>query len=117
VGLLSRQVGEAVGPAGARELVAQGALLVDVRDGWEWAAGRAPGARQVPLDELAARLGELPGDRTVVVMCRSGNRSAHATAMLRGAGVDAVNLTGGLRAWSAVGLPLVTDGHGPGRVA
>jgi rhodanese-related sulfurtransferase len=53
VGLLSRQVGEAVGPAGARELVAQGALLVDVRDGWEWAAGRAPGARQVPLDELA----------------------------------------------------------------
>jgi rhodanese-related sulfurtransferase len=37
--------------------------------------------------------------------------------MLRGAGVDAVNLEGGLRAWSAAGLPLVTDGHGPGRVA
>jgi rhodanese-related sulfurtransferase len=60
---------------------------------------------------------ELPRDRKVVVVCRSGNRSAHATNMLRGAGVDAVNLDGGLHAWSAVGLPLVTDGHEPGRVA
>jgi rhodanese-related sulfurtransferase len=116
VGLLSRQVGDGVDPAGARELVAQGALLVDVRDGWEW-AGRAPGARHVPLDELPARVGELPRDRTVMVVCRSGNRSAHATAMLRAAGVDAVNLDGGFRAWSAAGLPLVTDGPEPGRVA
>jgi rhodanese-related sulfurtransferase len=56
-------------------------------------------------------VGELPRDRTVVVVCRSGNRSAHATTMLRGAGVDAVNLDGGLRAWSATGMPLVTDGR------
>jgi len=53
----------------------------------------------------------------VVVVCRSGNRSAHATTMLRGAGVDAVNLDGGLRAWSATGFLLVTDGREPGRVA
>jgi rhodanese-related sulfurtransferase len=52
-----------------------------------------------------------------MVVCRSGNRSAHATAMLRAAGVDAVNLDGGFRAWSAAGLPLVTDGPEPGRVA
>jgi rhodanese-related sulfurtransferase len=117
VGLLSRRFGGGVDSAGARELVAQGALLLDVREGWEWAAGRAPGARHVPLDELATRVGELPGDRTVVVVCRSGNRSARATAMLRGAGVDAVNLEGGLRAWSAMGLPLVTDSHEPGRIA
>lgn len=120
MGLLSKRSGESadgVDPAGARELVAQGALLVDVREAWEWAAGRAPGARHVPLDQLPGRVGELPRDRTVVVVCRSGNRSAHATTMLRGAGVDAVNLDGGLRAWSATGLPLVTDGREPGRVA
>ena len=117
MGLLSRRFGDGVDSAGARELVAQGALLVDVREGWEWAAGRAPGARHVPLDQLATWVGELPRDRTVVVVCRSGNRSAHVTAMLRGAGVDAVNLEGGLRAWSAAGLPPITDGPEPGRVA
>ena len=108
---------DAVDPAGARELVAQGALLVDVREAWEWAAGRAPGARHMPLDQLPGRLGELPRDCKVVVVCRSGNRSARATRMLRVAGVDAVNLDGGLRAWSASGSALVTDGQGPGRVA
>lgn len=120
MGLSSKRSGDSadeVDPVVARELVAQGALLVDVREDWEWAAGRVPGALHVPLDELASRAGELPRDRTVVVVCRSGNRSAHATAMLRDGDVDAVNLDGGLRAWSAVGLPLVTDGQKAGRVA
>jgi rhodanese-related sulfurtransferase len=120
VDLVSRKSGgsgEGVDPAEARGLVAQGALLVDVREGWEWAAGRAPGALHMPLDELVSRAAELPRDRTVVVVCRSGNRSAHATAMLRDGGVDAVNLDGGLRSWSAQGLPLVTDGQKAGRVA
>jgi rhodanese-related sulfurtransferase len=116
VGVLSRRFGEGVHPTQARELMAQGALLVDVRGAWEWTAGRPAGAHHVPLDQLAARMDELPRDRKVVVVCRSGNRSAHATTMLRGAGVDAVNLDGGLHAWSATGLPLVTDGHEPGRV-
>ena len=117
MGVLSRRFSDGVHPTEARELMAQGALLVDVREAWEWAAGRAPGAHHVPLDRLAARMDELPRDRRVVVVCRSGNRSAHATTMLRGAGVDAVNLDGGLHAWSAAGLPLVADGHEPGRVA
>ena len=117
MGLLSRRFGDGVDPAGAREFVAQGALLVDVREGV--GVGRRPSARGPSRSARSAgpAVGELPRDRTVVVVCRSGNRSAHATAMLRGAGVDAVNLEGGLRAWSAAGLPLVTDGHGPGRVA
>jgi rhodanese-related sulfurtransferase len=97
--------------------VAQGALLVDVREPWEWSAGRVAGARHVPLGQLPKRADELPRDREVVVVCRSGNRSAHATRMLQGAGIDAVNLYGGLRAWSAAGLPLVTAGREPGRVA
>ena len=117
MGLLSRLSGGGVDPAGARELVAQGALLVDVREGWEWAAGRVAGARHVPLDQLPRRAGELPRDRKVVVVCRSGNRSAHATRVLRGTGVDAVNLDGGLQAWWGAGLPLVTGGREPGRVA
>ena len=117
MGLLSRRFGDGVDSAGARELVAQGCAAR--RCPGRLGVGRGPsaGARHVPIDQLATWVGELPRDRTVVVVCRSGNRSAHATAMLRGAGVDAVNLEGGLRAWSAAGLPLVTDGHGPGRVA
>jgi rhodanese-related sulfurtransferase len=92
-------------------------LLVDVREAWEWALGRVAVARHIPLDELRRRAGELPRDRKVVVVCRSGHRSARATRVLRSAGVDAVNLDGGLRAWSAAGLPLVTGGREPGRVA
>jgi rhodanese-related sulfurtransferase len=114
---LSSRTGDDVGPAEARELLARGAVLLDVREAWEWDAGRAPEARHVPLDQLPARIDELPRDRPVVVVCRSGNRSAHATSMLCGAGVRALNLGGGMRAWSAAGLPVTTDGHQPGRVA
>ena len=96
--------------------VAAGALLLDVREPDEWQAGHAAAAVFVPLGEVAARVGELPRDRSVVVICRSGARSARATAFLRAQGVDAVNLAGGMRAWATAGFDVVTDAGGPGRV-
>jgi rhodanese-related sulfurtransferase len=64
-----------VGPREADDLVRSGAVLLDVREPSEWQAGHAPGARHVPLGKLEAKLGVLPRDRQVVVVCRSGNRS------------------------------------------
>jgi rhodanese-related sulfurtransferase len=78
------------------ELV-DGVQLVDVREPFEVAAGTLPGFVNIPLGELAARVGELDPSRRVLVLCRSGNRSGHAAHWLAGQGfVDVVNLTGGM---------------------
>ncbi len=105
-----------VPPAEAEELARAGAVLLDVREPEEWSAGHAPGALHVPLGQLAARLGELP-DATMVVVCRSGARSAMAAQALIGTGRDARNLAGGMHAWAAAGLEVVTDAGTPGAVA
>lgn len=97
--------------------VGAGAFLLDVRNPDEWDAGHAPAATLVPLGALGDRVAELPTDRRIVVVCRSGARSARATEALVGAGYDAVNLAGGMQAWAALGLPVVTDAGGPGTVA
>ena len=112
-----RRAVEQVAATDAHRLHADaGALLLDVREPAEWRAGHAPGAMHVPLRSLDAR--ELPaGLAVVVVVCRSGNRSNVAAAQLAAAGVDARNLAGGLHAWAAAGLPVVTDDGGPGTVA
>lgn len=77
-------------------------LVVDVREPDEFASWAIPGARNVPLSTLEAQLGSVPRSGPVVVVCASGARSARATALLRAAGVDAANLTGGMAAWSGV---------------
>lgn len=87
------------------------AMLLDVREDDEWRAGHAPAARHVPLGELVLRLDEVPADTTVYVVCRSGWRSAGVTAYLNANGWDAVNVDGGMRAWSASGREMVAD-HG-----
>ena len=97
--------------------VEAGAFLLDVRNPDEWEAGHAPAATLVPLGVLADRVAELPTDRRIVVVCRSGGRSARAAEALVGAGYDAVNLIGGMQAWAELGLPVVTDAGGPGAVA
>jgi DMSO/TMAO reductase YedYZ molybdopterin-dependent catalytic subunit/rhodanese-related sulfurtransferase/glyoxylase-like metal-dependent hydrolase (beta-lactamase superfamily II) len=91
----------------ARSMIDHGALLLDVREPDEWAEGHAPQALLVPMGEVHARLAELDADRRVVVVCRSGGRSAAITDTLRAAGYDAVNLTGGMCAWTAAGLPTI----------
>jgi len=82
--------------------------VVDVRepDEWNGELGRIPGARHLPLGELRARLAELPRDRPVVAVCRSGGRSAEASLILEQAGFSrAANLSGGMIRWHALGLP------------
>ncbi|MEZ5144270.1 MAG: rhodanese-like domain-containing protein [Acidimicrobiales bacterium] len=108
--VLSRLLGPrtvAVGATEARDLQRDGAVLLDVREQHEWDSGHVPKARHVPLGQLYGSIDDLPADRTIVVMCRSGNRSGRATKVLAKAGYDAVNLAGGIQAWRAAGLPVV----------
>lgn len=86
-----------------------GAFVLDVREPDEWAAGHIPGATLVPLGQLAARIGELERDQRIVVVCRSGNRSAQGRDILLGAGFPAVtSLDGGMTDWQAAGMPVET---------
>lgn len=93
----------------AAELRDDGAFVLDVREPDEWVDGHIPGAVHIPLGELAGRAGEVPADRTVVVVCRSGNRSAQGREILRAAGLPRVtSMAGGMLDWAAAGLPVVT---------
>ena len=89
------------------------APLLDVREEQEWAAGHAPTARHLPMSELTARLGELPDDDPLYVVCRSGGRSARVVAYLAAQGYPAVNVDGGMQAWSAQGRAVVADAGAP----
>jgi rhodanese-related sulfurtransferase len=100
-----------------RELVTSGAFLLDVREADEWVAGHAPEAQFLPLRELPARIDQLPRDRRIVAVCRSGARSGRATEFLNARGFDVVNLAGGMQAWEAAGFPVETDDGSPGTVA
>jgi rhodanese-related sulfurtransferase len=106
----------AVGPEEARALLDSGADLLDVREIDEWQAGHAPDAVFIPLGEVPSRTDELAADRRIVAICRSGSRSERATRFLRAQGFEVVNLTGGMRAWAAAGLDVVTDDGRPGTV-
>lgn len=81
-----------------------GVLLLDVREPAEWAEGHAPNAFHQPLGRLDPA--QLPKVGAVLVICRSGNRSARATQALIDAGIDASNVSGGMNAWNAAGLPI-----------
>lgn len=100
----------------ARQALADGAVLLDVRERDEWRAGHAPQARHVVLNQLEDQLGDLPTDRPIVTVCRSGRRSAIAAKLLTRHGYQATNLTGGMNAWAAAGMPVVTNGGKPGQI-
>ncbi|RME09604.1 MAG: rhodanese-like domain-containing protein [Ardenticatenia bacterium] len=84
-------------------------VIIDVRTVQEWAEdGHIPEARHIPLSQLGARVNEIPRDRPVVIVCRSGNRSQMACEALARGGFDNVqNLAGGIIAWKRAGLPTV----------
>ena len=87
------------------------AVLIDVRDTWEWGTGHADHARHIPLKELPARLAELPGTAPVYLICASGNRSEKAAQFLRQAGfARPINVRGGTKAWRDAGLPMARKG-------
>jgi rhodanese-related sulfurtransferase len=86
----------------------QGVFILDVRTPAEWQEYHVPGSTLIPLDELPSRLDEVPRDQEVVVVCRSGNRSATGRDMLRQAGFTQVtSLAGGLSQWRSQGYPTV----------
>jgi rhodanese-related sulfurtransferase len=93
--------------------------IVDVRELWEWQAGRIDGAVLIPLNDLMAGADEgiLEKERPVAAVCKVGNRSEVASLMLRARGYRVENVEGGLEAWAAAGLPFSTPDGGPGRVA
>lgn len=87
---------------------AGGAHVLDVRQPDEYEAGHVPGAVLVPLDQLGSRLGEIPRDEHLYVICKSGGRSAAAVEALTRAGYSATNVAGGTMAWIEAGNPTVT---------
>lgn len=97
-----------VGARAAKALADGGALLLDVREPGEWQAGHAADAWLLPMGQVAEHRGDFPRDRRIVVVCRSGGRSAVIAESLRAWALDAVNLSGGMCAWAAAGLPVVT---------
>lgn len=86
--------------------VEAGAMLLDVREDFEWAEWHAPQAVHIPMGELGGRLNELPTDRTIVCICHVGARSAAVADALNRAGWTAVNVGGGMAAWAAAGLEI-----------
>lgn len=88
--------------------------FLDVREPEEWAAGHIPEAIHIPLDQLERRHAELPTDKPIITICRSGRRSEQAARFLLERGMDAINLDGGTLAWHAQQLPLEPS---DGRVA
>ncbi|MBM3270887.1 MAG: rhodanese-like domain-containing protein [Candidatus Sericytochromatia bacterium] len=77
-------------------LLAAGATVVDVRTPAEFRQRAYPGAINIPLSDLPARLAEIPRDRPVVLYCASGARSGAAAGILRGAGYESAVNAGGL---------------------
>ncbi|MFN7210397.1 MAG: rhodanese-like domain-containing protein [Aggregatilineales bacterium] len=98
-GLLSP--GEEVAPFGAVPH-----LLLDVRTVGEFQSGHLAGAVNIPVEQLAQRLAEVPRDLPIVLYCRSGNRSAAAARLLRSAGYESVYDLGGIIRWQAQGYPI-----------
>ena len=100
-------MGQDYSPREVAELLAAGEIqLIDVRQPHEHEAGRIGGDRLLELDRLSAEAQSIDRAKPVVFYCRSGARSAMATAAFSEAGFDAHNMTGGMLEWHAAGLPM-----------
>ncbi len=84
--------------------------FVDVREPSEWDLGHIDGIDWIPMGQLPMRWRELDPNKKWICVCRSGNRSNYAAAMLRGAGLDASNMRGGMLDWQAHKLPITHPG-------
>ncbi len=84
-------------------------ILVDVRETWEYEQGHLPGAISIPLSEFADRYGEIPENKAVILVCKSGGRSMQAAQFLAMQGkayTDLINLDGGTMDWIDAGNPV-----------
>ena len=96
-------------PAELQQRLAQGErlTLLDVREPFEYTEAHLKGSLLIPLDQLSLRLAEVPKDKPIVAVCRSGNRSGVAASLLQRAGFTNIfNLKGGLVEWARQGLPV-----------
>lgn len=81
-------------------------FILDVRQSNEFKDGHIAGARLIPLNELQRRMNELPKDKEILCVCRSGARSSIAVGQLNSAGFTAINLRGGMMGWQGAGFPV-----------
>jgi thioredoxin 1 len=84
----------------------QGAFVLDVREDDEWAAGHVPGAVHMPMNTVPLRVGDLPRNQPIFVICQGGGRSSQVVAHLREQGIEAINVAGGTGGWAQRGWPL-----------
>jgi rhodanese-related sulfurtransferase len=105
-----------VPPSQAQDMVAAGAVLVDIREAHEWAGARIPGATWLPMSAIDDWYPDLPTDGEILVYCHSGHRSRSVVrALVEQAGLDNVfDLTGGIVAWDEAGLPVDVGPLGDG---
>ncbi len=96
-----------VSPEWVRERLEAGDIqLIDVREPYEWDAGRLAGARHIALQEVVAEAASIDREQGVVFYCKVGSRSAMAASAFRQAGYDAYSMDGGIDAWAQHGLPV-----------
>ena len=96
-------------PAIAVTDLADDAVVVDVREDDEWAAGHAPGAVHIVMSDIPVRIGDLPEGEPLPIICRSGGRSAQVVNYLAAQGYDVVNVDGGMRAWASAGKSMTAE--------
>ena len=86
----------------AYQMRENGAFILDVRELNEWEDGHIPDATLIPLGQIESRMDEVPKDQVVVIVCRSGNRSAQARDILKNAGfTNITSMAGGMNQWIA----------------
>jgi len=90
----------------AYQMYQNGGFVLDVRTQQEWDEYHAPNTTLIPLDQLPARISELPKGKDIVVICRSGNRSQQGRDILSNAGFNATSVRGGLSEWRRKGYPV-----------
>lgn len=91
----------------AHQLYKDGVFILEVREQDEWDAGHIPGATLIPLGSLAMGSGDVPHLEPVVIVCRSGNRSAQARDVLKSIGfVHVTSMAGGMKEWAAAGYDI-----------
>jgi len=86
------------------------AQVIDVREPYEWEAGRIDGALHIELEHLSSNAAKVDTDRPVIFHCRLGSRSAMAAQAFRGVGIDAYSMAGGLQRWADENRPLIPEG-------
>jgi rhodanese-related sulfurtransferase len=97
----------------ARRHAAGELIIVDVREPYEWEAGRVPGSSHVEMERVASMAREIPRDIPVAFICLGGVRSGLVAQGFRAVGYDAYNVRGGFAAWHALGLPTEPEGAMP----